>query len=133
MSLALYACKSKEAQKLKANGFEICMDDDAQKINIIREDGGEVKYNNIYTKAEIDARIVLNNLDKLEGFGDVEIMPEKSIHKFTINGELEKNQDSSTHMCGQTIEIRYSLKKIKIHFFIEKLQNITENTLMKYK
>lgn len=37
MSLTLYSAKSKEAKKLKANGFEICAGED-EKINIIQED-----------------------------------------------------------------------------------------------
>ena len=89
MSLALYSSKSKEAQKLKANGFEISMDDDNTQINIIREDDEEVKFNNIYNKAEIDARILSNNLNNLEGFPDITIYPGGSIPVVQNDGSTQ--------------------------------------------
>ncbi len=77
MSLTLYSAKSKEAKKLKANGFEICAGED-EKINIIQEDKPDEypKFNCLYNKAEVDARVVndyIENGGSLEGFGDIPI------------------------------------------------------------
>ena len=77
MSLTLYSAKSKEAKKLKANGFEISAGED-EKINIIQEDKPDEypKFNCLYNKAEVDARVVndyIENGGSLKGFGDVPI------------------------------------------------------------
>ena len=71
MSTSLYSFVSGEAWKLKSKDIEISIDDNSQ-INITRDDDGEVKLNKIYNKSEIDARILSNNLDKLQGFPNIE-------------------------------------------------------------
>ncbi|KAK8845753.1 hypothetical protein M9Y10_020671 [Tritrichomonas musculus] len=81
MSLALYSAKSKVASKLKANGFEICEGEDEdgnEQINITQDDKPNEypKFNCLYNKAEVDARVVndyIENGGSLEGFGDVPI------------------------------------------------------------
>ena len=95
MSLALYSCKSKEAQKLKAQGFEIAAGEDPDgnpRINITREDGGEVKYNNIYNKTEITAMNLANNLDKLEGFEDITIYKDGKLPSVNIDGKTNNQE-----------------------------------------
>ncbi|WP_304773131.1 hypothetical protein, partial [Paramuribaculum intestinale] len=52
-----------------------------------REDGGEVKYNNIYNKTEITAMNLANNLDKLEGFEDITIYKDGKLPSVNIDGK----------------------------------------------
>ena len=95
MSTSLYSFVSGEAEKLKSKGIEISVDDDLQ-INITRDDGGEVKYNNIYNKSEITAMNLANNLDKLEGFPDIEIFKEGELPSVKIDGKIN-NEITETY------------------------------------
>ena len=88
MSTCLYSCVSGEAEKLKSKGIEISVDDDLQ-INITRDDGGEVKYNNIYNKSEITAMNLSNKLDKLDGFPDITIFSGGHIPKIIEDGSID--------------------------------------------
>ena len=94
MSLTLYSAKSKVATKLKANGFEIGVGED-EKINIIQEDKPNVypKFNCLYNKSEVDARVVngyIENGGSLEGFGDIPIT-EKSTQILEYRASIKKS------------------------------------------
>ena len=90
MSFALYSIKSKEATKLKDNGYEISIGDNDDgtdtQINITREDGNDVKFNNIYTKTEIDS--IQLGKTTLEGFYKLNVYPGGSIPLLQANGTL---------------------------------------------
>ena len=94
MSLTLYSAKSKVATKLKANGFEIGVGED-EKINIIQEDKPDVypKFNCLYNKSEVDARVVNDYIEKggsLEGFGNIPIT-EKSVQILEYRAPAKKS------------------------------------------
>ena len=57
MSIALYACKSKETEKIKDKGVEIRVNDDRD-VEIIKNGNAEYpKFNFLYNKDEIDTKL----------------------------------------------------------------------------
>ena len=115
MSLALYSIKAKEASMLRDNGITIKVDEDENGnslINITRDDDGEVKFNSIYNKPEIDSKILSNNLDKLEGFPDITIYGGGYIPRIIEDGSIDKKTIYSINLRKLYQELSTNFKNI---------------------
>ncbi len=115
MSLALYSIKAKEASMLRDNGITIKVDEDENgnsQINITRDDDGEVKFNSIYNKPEIDSKILSNNLDKLEGFPDITIYGGGYIPRIIEDGSIDKKTIYSINLRKLYQELTTNFKNI---------------------
>ena len=99
MSIGLYSLGASEAEKLVSDGFEISvgLDEKGEKkqINITRDDGETVYYNNIYNTTEIDqlrisGQITDNSQEILKGFPDILIYKGGSIPAIQSNGSTNE-------------------------------------------
>ncbi len=81
MSIATYAFHCKEASRLRDKGIEIYVDEDNDQLNITREDGEPVSFNNIYNKAEVDQMALGTNF-KIDSFKDLTISGGQSLPVF---------------------------------------------------
>ncbi|KAK8837125.1 hypothetical protein M9Y10_037180 [Tritrichomonas musculus] len=122
MSLTLYSAKSKVASKLKANGFEISAGEDIdgnQQINITQDDkpNDYPKFNCLYNKAEVDARVVNDYVEKggnLEGFGNIPITKKIStMLKYLIPAKANAilNEELSNDIKSEKTETNKELIK----------------------
>ncbi|WP_300485551.1 hypothetical protein, partial [uncultured Brachyspira sp.] len=100
---------------LRDNGITIKVDEDENgnsQINITRDDDGEVKFNNIYNKAEITAMNLSNNLDKLEGFPDITIYGGGYIPRIIEDGSIDKKTIYSINLRKLYQELTTNFKNI---------------------
>ena len=126
MSLALYSVKAKEATKLKDNGYEISVgenDNGTQQIQFIREDGKDVKFNNIYNKKEIDDMALGKNFN-LDTFYQREIYKGGTIRKFKTDG-------TSIPASASTLENLYANLRDSVQNLETFLQTITNDKYAK--
>lgn len=94
MSIATYAFHCKEASRLRDKGIEIYVDEDNDQLNITREDGEPVSFNNIYNKAEVDQMALGTNF-KIDSFKDLTISRGQSLPVFTYGAT--NNQYCTTY------------------------------------
>ena len=116
MSIALYACKAKEAEKLKSKGVEISVDEDLdgnERINITREDGNEVKFNNLYNCTEIDERILGEHFD-LKGFPWITTNEDGVLPVLNTDGTLEESRAQTFYELYEVI--KSNIENIKQYF-----------------
>ncbi|WP_300718046.1 hypothetical protein, partial [uncultured Brachyspira sp.] len=100
---------------LRDNGITIKVDEDENgnsQINITRDDDGEVKFNSIYNKPEIDSKILSNNLDKLEGFPDITIYGGGYIPRIIEDGSIDKKTIYSINLRKLYQELTTNFKNI---------------------
>ncbi len=123
MSLALLSCKSREAQKLKDDEFEIAVGDDPdgnKRINITRDGDSLVYYNNIYNTTEIDERVLGQHFD-LRGFPDIKIYED---------GELPLLQGDNMYVMNKTITYKQLFKLLTDNFkHIKNRAQINDNNV----
>ena len=92
MSITTYAVYSNEATKLRDKGITIEVDENDEgneQINITRDDGEEVKFNNLYNKNEVD-KMALGKDFQIDSFKNLIITGGQSIPVFDNGSTTNK-------------------------------------------
>ena len=122
MSIPVFSCVSGEAEKLKSNGIEISVGEDLdgnKRVNITRDDGNQVKFNNLYNTTEIDERILGQYFD-LKGFPWITTNEDGTLPVLNTDGTLDE-------LSAQTFLELYEIIKSNIENIKQYFQSVDSN------